>query len=99
VHFFADGKRVLVESTVDPNPVSSATITEVYGKGQVRGTWQMHLQAWAVPVPLPEPLSRLRLRSRVLTGLDMEANDAIGILDPTSWKRSRDQLDATKAQR
>ena len=48
---------------------------------------------WAVPVPVAGEVERLQLWVQVLTGLELDADGAVGALDAERWQERRKHLE------
>ena len=48
---------------------------------------------WEVPTPLEETVQRLVLWTQVTTGMELDANGVVQVLDAQTWNQKRRRLD------
>jgi WD40 repeat protein len=48
---------------------------------------------WEVPAPLEGEAERIAVWVRVLTGMELDDNDAVRVLDAAAWRRWRQRLE------
>jgi serine/threonine protein kinase len=53
---------------------------------------------WQMPVPVKGDVKRIKLMTQVLTGMEMEDNGDLHILDATTWQQRRQQLLRAEAE-
>jgi WD40 repeat protein/tetratricopeptide (TPR) repeat protein len=56
------------------------------------GSWDGTARLWDAPAPLPDDLPRLSARVETLTGLELDEQGVIRVLDTTQWTARRQRL-------
>ncbi len=52
------------------------------------------VRLWSVPTEIPGDTQRITLWVQVITGMELDANDAVRSLDEQTWERRRQQLES-----
>jgi hypothetical protein len=64
------------------------------GRAVLATAWggDSYAQLWDVPVPLEGTPERIKLWTRVLTGMGLDDQGAMHFLDPPAWEQDRRRL-------
>jgi WD40 repeat protein len=63
------------------------------GKTLVTGSDDHTARLWEVPTPLRDPVQRLVLWTQVATGMELDANGVVQVLDAQTWIQKRRRLE------
>jgi hypothetical protein len=63
------------------------------GKSLLTGCKDGIVRRWPVPPPVEGDAGRIALWTRVLSGLEMDANGTVHPLDAPAWQRAKQRLD------
>ena len=63
------------------------------GNRLITGSSDGTARLWQVPPPVPDEPRRIALWVQVITGMELDANGAIRVLDGAAWHRTRANLD------
>ena len=64
----------------------SAAAWSPHGDVVATGGWDKRAIIWAVPSPAAEDLDAIVLRTQVLTGMELDENGTVHVLDPDDWR-------------
>src|SRR5262249_40849523 len=81
-------------------PITALAFNED-GQSFWTGGWDKTLRLWEMPVPIEGPVDRLFSWAEVLTGMELDRDGTIRVLEAKSWQERRQRLDppAGPAQR
>jgi WD40 repeat protein len=73
-----------------PGPVAALAFRSdgMYLSGSLDGT----IRKTRLPEAIPDDLAQVRLWARVVTGLDLDENNAVRVLDGSTWRRLQQRL-------
>jgi eukaryotic-like serine/threonine-protein kinase len=63
------------------------------GRLLLTGCWDRTARLWPVPVPVAGAPERVRLWAQVLTGLELDDDGVIHVLDAPTWQERRQRLE------
>jgi hypothetical protein len=63
------------------------------GRTVLTGCDDAQIRFWEVPAPLEGEAERIAVWVRVLTGMDLDENDAVRVLDAAAWRKWRERLE------
>jgi WD40 repeat protein/tetratricopeptide (TPR) repeat protein len=89
VAFAADGRTLLTRSasTIHPGHMVGDVMEHSPGRG-----WDCTGRVWALPAPVEDDPSSVLLRAQVATGLELDAESRVRVIDAPAWRDRHKRL-------